>query len=74
MFGASPAYNDNNFNARMGNHSLGRNTFYVSDYQLQKQSREFNNQSMGRRQKNQYKVAAPDVSTAQGSYNMHPDN
>ena len=21
---------------RMGNHSMGRNTFYVSDYQLQK--------------------------------------
>ena len=25
------------------NHSLGRNTFYVSDYQLQKNSRDFNN-------------------------------
>ena len=25
------------------NHSLGRNTFYVSDYQLHKNSRDFNN-------------------------------
>jgi hypothetical protein len=29
---------------------------------------------MGRRQKNQFPVPAPDVSTAQGSYNMHPEN
>ena len=27
----------------IGDHSLGRNTFYVSDYQLQKNSRDFNN-------------------------------
>ena len=29
--------------ANGGNHSLGRNTFYISDYQLNKQSRDFNN-------------------------------
>ena len=29
---------------------------------------------MGRRQKKQYPVPVTEVSTAQGSYNMHPDN
>lgn len=81
-------YNDHQYNNQMldhlnsqqnrlrvanGNHSLGRNTFYVSDYQLQKQSREFNNQSMGRRQKRLYGNGGLDVSTAQGSYNMNQE-
>lgn len=41
----------------MGNNSMGRNTFYVSDYHLNKQSREFINQSVSRRQKRVYPPA-----------------
>jgi hypothetical protein len=59
------------------NHSLGRNTFYVSDYQLHKNSRDFNNQSMSRRPKKIYNNESlvnnevMNISTAQGNYNLN---